>query len=446
MKSVRQLLEATEKKGVLAFGRMNPPTQGHAKVIDAALAEPGTKRIVVSHTHDNKKNPLTPDEKLGYLRKMYPNHKHMLRASDKESPTIFHHAAKMHKEGIQHLTVIAGEDRVKEFQDKLNNYNGKFDKDGNGYHFKSITVKSAGARDPDAEGAEGMSATKMRNAALKGDKSTFRSGLHHNLTDKDADDMMHKIKTRLGVVSEEEELRNNYILGEMFNIGEFVTNGTITGEIIYRGTNYVTVVVEGKERKLWIDDLQLVEGEAKRNQLYKESFIFKGYRTKNTHRELAEAFKELSKSTDDQYAVLSCLKATDFIMGVTDKTIIEDYNLVRIQLERARRYTSKFSINISEQLHEVEENCMRMAVLEDFKFSTTDKFMVARMIADVAGISANGNDPTTIINKAVVALRQAQLTPPGWKIVGRMLKVANKSGIKWNKDTFSPSQLLRMEL
>lgn len=441
MKTIKQLLEESEKRGVLAFGRFNPPTQGHAKLVDAALNEPGMKRIYVSHTQDNKKNPLHAEEKIDILHKMYPNHKHFFRKSSKEEPTIFHAAAKMHKEGIKHLTVIAGEDRVKEFQDKLNNYNGKFDDKGNGYHFKSITVKSAGARDPDAEGAEGMSATKMRNAALKGDKKTFRSGLHHNISDKDADDMMKKIKERLGVVSEEDELRNEYILGEKFKQGEFVTDGTITGEIVFRGANYVTVVSEGQEHKLWLDNLQIIEGEAKRNQMFKEAFIFKGYKTKNLTRELAEDFRDLSKLEEDQYAVMGALKAYDYILGVTDQQVMEDYGLVKMQLERAKRFSKKFkTINISEYLSSVEEKCFRMAIIENYNFSTTDKMMVAKVIAATAESDDSGNEPSIIVNKAINKLRLAQLTPPGWELVGRLLKVATSAGIRINKNQFSPSQ------
>jgi hypothetical protein len=443
---VSQLLEAIEKRGVLVYGRMNPPTMGHAKLIDTALAEPGNKRIYVSHIQDNKKNPLSADEKLEILHKMYPNHKHFFRKASKEEPTIFHAAAKMHKEGIKHLTVIAGEDRVKEFQDKLNAYNGKFDKDGNGYHFKSITVKSAGTRDPDAEGMTGISATKMRQAALKGDKKTFRAGLHHNITDKESDNLMTKIKERMGIVSEDDELRNDYILGDTFKIGEFVTNQIHSGEIIFRGANYVTIVSEGKDHKLWIDEIQYVDGESKRNQIYKESFIFKGYKSKNLTRELAEQFRNISKSTDDQYALLSCLKACDYILGVNEQIVINNFRLVKIQLERAKRYANKFSINISEQLQLVEENCLKLAILEDYKFSTTDKMMIARVIASVSDVTPSGNDPSAIINKAIVNLRNSQLTPQGWELIGRMLRVATDAGIKWNKDNFALSIQKQMGL
>jgi len=227
---------------------------------------------------------------------------------------------------------------------------------------------------------------------------------------------------------------------EEFEIGRVVTNGEVEGEIINLRSTYATIINDGKEHRVWLKDLTLVEdGKLKRDQVYKESFIFKGYKSKNLTRELAEQFRDKSKDTEDSYALLSCLKAVDFIMGVTDNQIIENYSLVRSQFERAKRYTTKFSINISEQLQLVEENCMRMAILEDFRFSSTDKIMIAKMVAATAEIEAVGNDPTTIINRAIIKLRLSQLTPQGWVIVGRILNVATKSGIKWNRDNFSPA-------
>ena len=436
MKKVSELLEAAEKRGVLAFGRMNPPTIGHAKLIDSALKEPGEKRIVVSHTQDNKKNPLHPEEKLEILRKMYPNHKHMLRASDKEAPTIFHHAAKMHKEGVKHLTVVAGEDRVKEFHDKLHAYNGKFDKDGNGYHFKSITVKSAGTRDPDAEGAEGMSASKMREAASKGDKKAFYSGLHTNLTHKDKDDLMAKVKERTNAKT------------EGLVVGDYVTNGLIEGTILNIHPKYATIVCEGEEHRIWLNELSLSENQPKRDQIFKDSFIYKGYKTKNFNRSLAEEFKVMAAREEDEYAILECLKCLDYMLGVSDTTISEEFKVVRMQIERLKRYSKKVgSTYITESLvSAVEEELLKFAILEDLKFSTTDRNMVAKVVGSVAGITINNTDPTNLVNQAAIELRKSQLTPQGWAMIGRLMNVATRAGIRWNKETFTASIRKEMNL
>ena len=197
MISFKQYLEEnTGKTAVLSFGRLSPPTTGHQKLIDANLKQHGDHHVIVSHTQDNKKNPLTAEEKLHYLHKMYPEHKHVFSASSKEHPTIFHAAANLHKKGYDHLHVVVGEDRVKEFHESLNKYNGKFDQKGNGYHFKSIKVSSAGHRDPDAEGTEGMSASKMRHHAIEGNTEEFKKGLHPALH-AHAEEIMKKIKDRI---------------------------------------------------------------------------------------------------------------------------------------------------------------------------------------------------------------------------------------------------------
>lgn len=248
-------------------------------------------------------------------------------------------------------------------------------------------------------------------------------------------------KKSLNNIKKSAEIREN-----KFSVGMHVTNGVISGEIILVGPNYATVVENGVEHKVWQRELTEIELDTKRNQLYKESFIYKGYKSKHLTRELSEQFRDISKKESDQYAILSALKSIDFLMGVNEQHIIENFPLVRIQYERAKRYSSKFSINITEKLMAVESDCLNMAILENYKFSTTDRMMVAKMIASVADVAPYGNDPTSIINKAVISLRLATLTSPGWKMLGRMLKVATNSGISWNKDAFTKSQQEMMEL
>ena len=132
---------------------------------------------------------------VGYVKKMYPKYKIDIHAASKENPTIFHHAALLHQKGYDHLHVVVGADRVDEFKTNLRKYNGVF-KDGKGYRFKKITVSSAGDRDPDAEGTEGMSASKMRAHALAGNEKEFKKGLHPNLHGH-AQEIMTKIKERI---------------------------------------------------------------------------------------------------------------------------------------------------------------------------------------------------------------------------------------------------------
>jgi len=167
------------KTAVLSFGRHNPPTTGHEKLLNkvhsVAKQHGGTAHVVTSHSHDANKNPVPQDKKLGYLRKVaHPDVK--VSGSSKEHPTILHHASKLHAAGHKHLVVVAGADREKEFHKTLNTYNGKEGKHGH-YNFKSIKVVSSGKRDPDAHGTEGISGTKMRDHARAGRHKEFKQGL-----------------------------------------------------------------------------------------------------------------------------------------------------------------------------------------------------------------------------------------------------------------------------
>ena len=179
VESFRALTEAAEKHSVLAFGRMNPPTAGHAKLVhkvhEVAQEHHADHHVVLSHSHDSEKNPLSPGDKLKHAKHAFPGTH--LSLSSKEHPTIFHHAALLHKAGTKHLHVVVGSDRVKDFHTNLHKYNGHFDKEGHGYKFKSITVHSAGHRDPDAKGVEGMSASKMREHAKSGNFHEFKKGV-----------------------------------------------------------------------------------------------------------------------------------------------------------------------------------------------------------------------------------------------------------------------------
>lgn len=171
--------EAKESHGVMTFGRMNPPTTGHEKLIHAthkvAQTHGAKAHIVLSHSHDKKNNPLPQKHKINYVKKIHPGVH--VTGSSKESPSFLHHAKKLHQAGHDHLHVVAGSDRTHEYKKVLDKYNGHKDH----YNFKSITVHSAGQRDPDAEGTSGISGTKMRAHAKSGDHKSFKAGLPKSL-------------------------------------------------------------------------------------------------------------------------------------------------------------------------------------------------------------------------------------------------------------------------
>jgi hypothetical protein len=192
--------EANQRHGVLAYGRMNPPTIGHAKLVDkvhevANQHEGAIHSVVLSHSQDAKKNPLSVEQKVKHAKKAFPNTN--IVGASKDKPTIMHHASDMYDSGARHLHVIAGSDRVEEYKKLLHNYNGKEGKHGY-YNFKTITIHSAGERDPDAEGAEGMSASKMREHATNGNEAEFHKGLPDTMSKKDKSAVYHDVRKGMG--------------------------------------------------------------------------------------------------------------------------------------------------------------------------------------------------------------------------------------------------------
>lgn len=188
---------AQEKTAVFTYGRNNPPTIGHEKLFDKTMSvakdHDTTAHIFTSHSQDSKKNPLSGEHKVKLIKHAYPDAH--VAASSKETPSMLHIAKKLHDEGHKHLVMVAGSDRVKEYEDKLKHYNGTHDKAL--YNFKTIKVVSAGHRDPDAEGAEGMSGTKLRSHAIAGNKEKFKSGLMSKLSDKHKEEVYNHVKKSL---------------------------------------------------------------------------------------------------------------------------------------------------------------------------------------------------------------------------------------------------------
>ena len=189
------LQEQKEKHAVMAFGRMNPITVGHEKLVnkvkDIADKVGGSAHIVVSHSQDPKKNPLTSAQKVKHAKRAFPGVN--VSASSPDAPNFLAQAAKLHKQGVTHLHMVGGQDRVGEFHKLLHKYNGVKGPHGS-YNFKKIEVHSAGDRDPDAEGVEGMSASKMREHASKGNFKKFRSGVPSTMSDQHAKEMYDHVR------------------------------------------------------------------------------------------------------------------------------------------------------------------------------------------------------------------------------------------------------------
>ena len=208
MKDYRSFITEAKKAlktVVMAFGRMNPPTVGHQKLVnkvrELAARHNAHHEVIVSHSQDAQKNPLSQEQKLKHAKRYFPGTN--IVGSSKEHPNFLAHAQRLHQAGHEHLVMVAGQDRVKEFHDTLKRYNGTHS--GALFNFKKISVVSAGARDPDAEGVEGVSASKMREHAKNNNFDEFRKGVPGHVSDKHAKELFHDTRKGMGLHEQVDE-------------------------------------------------------------------------------------------------------------------------------------------------------------------------------------------------------------------------------------------------
>ena len=264
--------EGDKKEGetlTTAFGRFNPPTVGHEKLLGAArkAAAGGQLKIYPSRSSDPKKNPLDPDMKISYMKKMFPDYEEEI-VNDSEMKTIFDVLTTASEDGYKNVNIIVGADRQSEFENLATKYNGEL------YDFENIRVISAGVRDSDAEGVEGMSASKLRKAVMDDDMETFKKGTPKGLKGADVQAMFDAVRTGMGSkkkkVKESYELweiapkydprglREQYVNKKIFNIGDLVEslNTGLVGRIIRRGANHLICLTQEENMfKSWVKDV-----------------------------------------------------------------------------------------------------------------------------------------------------------------------------------------------
>lgn len=263
MKKYSQFLkELPSKTVVFAFGRFNPPTTGHELLVKAvkklAASNKAEHAIYASKTQDAKKNPLTVEKKVHYLNLMFPN-THFVAATPQERTFI--EAVKSLNKTYKKLIMVAGSDRVPEYEKILAKYNGKE------FNYDTIQVISAGERDPDADDATGMSASKMRSVAAKGDYAQFKQGLPSTMREIDGRRLMNDVRTGMGLETIKEQinlvkdnLREQYFRGEIFNIGDIVESNGQTYEIVKRGSNHLLLKEDsGKLVSKWLQDVSIAQ-------------------------------------------------------------------------------------------------------------------------------------------------------------------------------------------
>lgn len=275
IKNFSQYLIEEEREVYFTFGRMNPPTVGHGKVMDALAVKSGKSdyKVFVSQSQDAKKNPLSYTDKIKHTRKMFPKHARNI-VVDKSVKTAINAMVVLYDQGYRSVTMVVGEDRITEFEVLLNKYNGQKARHGF-YNFKSIKIVSAGKRDPDAAGVEGMSASKQRENASKNDFVSFSQGVPKSMSDKETRKLFNDVRKGMGLKEALEfrnhlelkpvsETREQYVAGALFEVGDTVVikESDEVATVSVLGANYVIVETnDGKKMRKWLDSVEIVEAQ-----------------------------------------------------------------------------------------------------------------------------------------------------------------------------------------
>ena len=298
------ITEAT-KEITFTFGRFNPPTTGHEKLLDkvAQVARGGKYVVYASQSTDPKKNPLDYTTKVKYMRKMYPRHARSI-VLDKNVRMVFDILTKLYDQGYNRVNMVVGSDRVKEFEVLTNKYNNVKGRHGF-YNFEGgVNIVSAGERDPDADDVSGMSASKMRAAAEANDFALFSKGLPKGF--KEGQALFNEVRKGMGLkesynyrehvefspVSEEREA---YIQGELFAEGDIVVvkESDEVGQVIMLGANYVLIeMADGKKLRKWLTDVDKIE----------EGAAYHAGLSKSTEKKREAQFKKQAKMDDNNPA------------------------------------------------------------------------------------------------------------------------------------------------
>ena len=272
----------------LVFGRFNPPTTGHKKLLDTAKGISGDNdfRIYPSRSHDPKKNPLDPGTKIKFMKKMFADYEEEI-VNEKDMKTIFDVLMTAQEEGYKEVTIVVGSDRLGEFKNLATKYNGEL------YDFESIAVVPGGTRDSDAEGVEGMSASKIRKSVKDDDRKAFERGIPSSLGKEEINNLWNELKRSMGleVTTDKKDkktakeslelwqiapsfdysaLREKYYNKEIFKRGDLVESlhTGLVGKVTRRGANHLICVTEsGIMFKSWIKDVSEAYTEKKMERI-----------------------------------------------------------------------------------------------------------------------------------------------------------------------------------
>lgn len=269
IKSFSQFVaEDVTREVVFTFGKFNPPSLGHEKLIEKAaeLSKGKAFRVYASQVEDTKKNPLSLTEKVKFMRKMFPRHARSIMA-DADVKNVLNVCSKLYEQGFNRVTLVVSEDRVEEFKTLLSAYNGKSLRDGGFYNFKEgVSVIGGVAQDPDS-----ISSATLCEAAAAGDLELFSKGLPVALEEKR--ELFNAVRTGMGLkethnfrkhikLESVSAMREAYVSGEIFNVGDEVVikESSEVGMIERRGSNYLVVAMhDGRRVRKWLNGVELVE-------------------------------------------------------------------------------------------------------------------------------------------------------------------------------------------
>jgi len=272
----------------LVFGRFNPPTTGHKKLLDTAKGISGDNdfRIYPSRSHDPKKNPLDPGTKIKFMKQMFADYEDEI-VNEKDMKTIFDVLMTAQEEGYKEVTIVVGSDRLGEFKNLATKYNGEL------YDFESIAVVPGGTRDSDSDDVSGMSASKLRKAVKDDDRKAFERGMPAKFDKAEVNNLWNELKKSMGleVTTDKKDkktakeslelwqiapsfdyssLREKYYNKEIFKRGDLVESlhTGLVGKVTRRGANHLICVTEsGIMFKSWIKDVSEAYTEKKKESI-----------------------------------------------------------------------------------------------------------------------------------------------------------------------------------
>lgn len=432
----REFLEASAKpplrKVYFTFGRFNPPTIGHFENIDEVFSyEDGDHYIFVSKTEDSNRNPLSLDTKISILKSARPDFADFIIATTDEMYSLPQIVSEFFIKNHEYesINLIVGEDRVEDFKQLFNRSKKEWPE------IKELNVLSSGKR------KSTISATNMREWAKDGKYEKYLSGMGkygdvpEELIKKSYDEVRSKLNT-------DEGLREKYIKGKIFGVGDIVCVNESYYEIIDRGGNYVRAVDHnGNVDRFWITDIQPVYQRAikeffNQKKRLNNQLFFKGYQTKNFSKEINESFLRLH-SEPDVYAVLSAIKHTDKFFASND--LVEQYQ----HFEKSGHFLNVLGDIKNHPYRDRMEMIIAEKIIADIpsikKITNSDKTKTADIILSALDIECKGCTPEEKINKAANEVKK-NVSKDTREIYGSLFQLADDVGISWDRNIFTHGQ------